>query len=322
MLRAFQEHEPRTDAYRPALKIRNSGHLGPTMDIQNAKSLSKTDLLKIGLKLTGETVISRGRNFIYLPRRYDSNPEYEQWKSSLEAISYEVSGLKMRAFLDSDPESPPERIWFLFGGNASLALDWLPVTSFAPPSADAFVLFDYPGYGECEGAPSRRLINSCIDQLIVEVMAKFSIDPAESGDRFLVKGHSLGCAVALETASRYGIKRGLLVSPFTSIREMAQQMFWKPLSYFAADPYDSVETLQKISELVTEAEFHIVHGTNDSIIPIRMAKDLHAAAPRITRFWEIEDADHNDILLLLSRELGTALTNGGAFSYGPEKQAE
>lgn len=289
------------------------------MDIQDAKILSKTDLLKIGLKVTGETVRTRGRNFIYLPRRYDSHPEYEKWKSSVEAISYDVSGLQMKAFLDCDPENPPERVWFLFGGNASVALDWLPVTSFAPPSSDAFVLFDYPGYGECQGLPSRKLINRCIDQLMTDLMLRFSIDPTEAGDRFLVKGHSLGCAIALETAARYGIQKGILVSPFTSIRAMAQEMFWKPLSYFAADPFDSVETLRKISGLDGEAEFHIVHGTNDSIIPIRMARDLHAAAPSITRFWEIEDADHNDILLLLSSELGTALTNGGTFSYATEK---
>ena len=58
-----------------------------------------------------------------------------------------------------------------------------------------------------------------------------------------------------------------------------------------------------------------LHGSLDDIIPVSMARELHEAFPGQTALWEIPDANHNDILLLLTKELGHALTNGGNFCY-------
>ena len=184
------------------------------------------------------------------PARYDLNPAYEEWKSSVEKFTYDVSGRKMEAFLDCPPDNHPDRVWLMFGGNASVALDWLPVTSFASQSSDAFVLFEYPGYGDSEGRPTRRLINRCVDEIIRILLERFQIEPENICDQFRVIGNSLGCAVALETAARFSIRRGIVISPFTSVREMGQMMFWKPLSYLAADPYDNTKSIERISETV------------------------------------------------------------------------
>lgn len=277
------------------------------MDPQDLHNLSKFDLFKYGAKIATETLVTRGRNFIYVPRRYDSNPEYEKWKLEVEPITYTVSGNTYKAWLDTDPVDPPERVWLLFGGNGSVAIDWLPVTTFAPPSADAFVLFDYPGYGDNPGKPSRKGIQRCIDELILQLLTRFDLDAQQISSRFRVMGHSLGAAIALETAVRYEIPRAVLIAPFTSVRDMAAHLFWKPLGLLAADPYDNGKSLQKMPQ---DSEITIIHGQNDAIIPIDMARQLHQAHPEITKLIEHPEAGHNDILLMLSDQLGEILTSG------------
>lgn len=282
------------------------------MEIQDLNNISKSKLSVIGIKMTAKTILSRGRNFIYAPRSYDSNPEYEKWKESLEPITYKVGQLSLKAWLDTDTAQPPERVWLMFGGNGSVALDWLPITSFAPPSRDAFVLFDYPGFGDNAGKPNRKLIKQCVDALITTILERLSIQPEEIETSFRVMGHSLGCAIALETASRYSITQGILVAPFTSIREIGSTLFWKPLTYLAADPYNNYTSL---TNLPPDSKFHIIHGTDDEIIPLQMGRTLHQASKGKTSFWQIPEADHNEILLKLSEQLGLALTNGGDFEF-------
>ncbi|MBA3963805.1 MAG: hypothetical protein H0X40_18155 [Chthoniobacterales bacterium] len=51
----------------------------------------------------------------------------------------------------------PARVWVLFCGNGSLALDWLPLARRDQNTGDAFLLIDYPGYGKISPAMGREL---------------------------------------------------------------------------------------------------------------------------------------------------------------------
>lgn len=285
------------------------------LNIDDISDLTKAQLFKLQAKILAETVWKRGRNFIYIARRYDSHPEYSKWMTEVEQVQYTSAGHKMVSWIDVDPEQQPERIWLLFGGNATVALDWLPVTSFAPASGDAFVMVEYPGYGKCEGKPSRRAIIKSVDRLIDHLCERFGIDDSKRSDVFRVMGSSLGSAIALQTAARHQIHKGVLIAPFTSIRDAGAMLFPKFLTYLAADPYDNLARLEDINEFKNaDTQFHIVHGEEDTQLPISMGRKLHDSYPEITTLWPIPDVGHNDIKLNQARNLGQALTNGGDFS--------
>jgi pimeloyl-ACP methyl ester carboxylesterase len=149
-------------------------------------------------------------------------------------------------------------IWVMTGGNAMLALDWLPfITKLrqALPSRfsrDAFVLIEYPGYGiNSNGNPSSITSNNNIPgrttmiphviQSIEEI--KNTLYSADGEKNVIVNlvAHSLGCAVGLEAAvaaqeilamnqpqnnnNNILFERMILVSPFTSIAAMAATLF-------------------------------------------------------------------------------------------------
>ncbi len=252
---------------------------------------------------------TRGRHLIYYPRRYDSHPDYAKWRQLVRPIEYRAAGAAMRAFLHVGPTASvlPERLWLLIGGNGSVALDWIPLLTQMGPSANGFILFDYPGFGDCGGAPSRRSIAESMDRLIDAAADSFSCDPGHLVARLGLLGHSLGAAVALETACRHRTERVLLLSPFTSIRDMARRITGAPLHLLATDPFDNRTALKKLLRLHPGAEVTIAHGNRDEVIPIDMARQLRSLDPQRVILREIPEANHNDIVSLLAEPLALVL---------------
>jgi len=269
------------------------------------------------VKLVGKSIVSRGRNLIYIPQRYDSKPEYRQAMQEVEAIHYTSGGDKMVSWMayDEANQKTPDRIWLLFSGNASLALNWLPVTELSTSSNDAYVMLEYPGYGKCEGKPSRQSIIDSTDQLIETICERFSIDVSEISSRFRVMGSSLGAAIALQTAARLEIHKGVVIAPFSSIRDTGALMFPKFLTYLTADPYDNMARLGEINQQKnSDTHIHIVHGEEDELLPLWMGQKLNDSFPDITTLWPIPGAGHSDVKFRQTQNLARALSNDGEFS--------
>jgi predicted esterase len=91
----------------------------------------------------------------------------------------------------------------------------------------------------------------------------------------LLLGQSIGCAVAIQMASR-GFGRGLfLLSPFWSVHEMASVLFkFPPLrSIVSRAPF---LIFDKLDSGLHVASLKIMHGSNDDVVP----RDLSRQAPR------------------------------------------
>lgn len=91
---------------------------------------------------------------IYFPRPYKVD-EARDWRdlSGGRILDYETSQGKQRAFLQGELKAP-RRLWIVCGGNGTVALDWSHWFKDRAPAGDAWLLVDYPGYGDCEGKPS------------------------------------------------------------------------------------------------------------------------------------------------------------------------
>ncbi|MEZ5324848.1 MAG: alpha/beta fold hydrolase [Verrucomicrobiales bacterium] len=269
------------------------------------------DLILLPFRL----LISGGGALIYFPRRYSDIPEYSRWMEAVERIDYRSRHRNQTAYIDVEPGAVPERIWLLFGGNGALALDWLPVISFAPETADGFVLMDYPGYGFSEGCPSPSSIRDSIDDLVRTLISRFDLSEAEFCSRLGVVGHSLGAAIAMDTAARYGAKRVILVSPFTTMKSLAAMIVGSLPSRLLRHHYDNIASIAKWrADRGDDAHVFIFHGLEDELIPLSMAEELADRFPDCVTLQVVEGGDHNGILLkirdtLLSMIVSPTLTS-------------
>jgi len=185
--------------------------------------------------------------------------------------------------LHSGKHGPPVVLFFHGNaGNISHRIQKLRI--FRGMRASVFI-FDYRGYGKSRGKPSER--GTYLDGLAaVDYLERVKKIPRENIVYF---GHSLGCAVAVETALRKPPGGLILSSPFTSTAAMGKIVFpFLPVDWLVTYRYDN---LRKIGGLA--APLLVMHSEADDIIPYSMGEELFAAAPEPKTFVKTL-GDHNE----------------------------
>ncbi|MGB6650249.1 MAG: alpha/beta hydrolase [Bacteroidota bacterium] len=246
-------------------------------------------------------------SLIYRARSYAAT----DLPAGVEEIRYHTTDGEQVAFLvpPRDPApGPPERLWVAFGGNASLALDWMDFVSRYPDQRAAFLLVDYPGFGKCEGKASPRSIRESSEKLLEQYHARLTSRGAEGLPPLHLLGHSLGAAAALQIAARRDVSRLVLLAPFTTLRAMARKAVGDPLSRLLRHDYDNVARLKEIVASPSPPLVVIIHGRRDEVIPVEMGRRLATEFPSLIRYVELAGADHNSLLLLNEAEVTRAMT--------------
>ena len=148
-------------------------------------------------------------------------------------------------------------------------------------------IFDYRGYGQSEGQPSEQGTYLDGDAALEYVASRGDVD----GQRLVLFGRSLGCAIATEMATRHDVQSLILESPFTSIQAMARRVypFLPGIGLLAKTRYDTLSKIKDIS-----APVMVLHGDRDETAPFDMGQEVFDAAHTPKRFHAIEGASHND----------------------------
>jgi len=215
------------------------------------KESSKAVIKLAGIAVLGAAALIGGiaslqSYMIYMPRQYSD--DYVRWlkRFSFATLQYTLTeGHQSSLFVKSRWDGP-RQLYLVCGGNAALGADWLPfVTQFANEHNDRavdFLLVDYPGYGGNAGSPCPdsvlRAMKAAVNALALQHHG--SAELFSSGHNRAVYsemnllGHSLGAAAILRFASAQAgtvpLRRIILVSPFTSIADMARSII--PLAHW------------------------------------------------------------------------------------------
>lgn len=245
---------------------------------------------------------------IYHPKAYQVESETMLRAASGVRIHFQTSqGAQTAYYIPPRTPAPglPPTLWLGVAGNASLALDWLWFTA-GWDARFAYLLVDYPGYGECAGKPTPERIRESGTAAVAALAQHLQTTQAELQPRLAVLGHSLGCAAALMAADDLDIRRGVLLSPFTTMTDMGRIVLGWPLCYLNRHRFDNRKTLGRVAAR-TGAQFEIFHGTEDEVIPLRMGRELAAAHPQTVKFHAVPGGHHNDLLALIAPEIGQAM---------------
>jgi fermentation-respiration switch protein FrsA (DUF1100 family) len=153
--------------------------------------------------------------------------------------------------------------------------------------------YDYHGYGTTPGTPTEanayRDEEAAYDYLIKQrgVVA----------NRIVAMGHSLGCAMAIDLASRRPLGGIIVESAFVSADRIVTGI---PLL-----PFDKFQNLAKISHV--RCPVLVMHGKQDRVVPFWHGERLFAAANEPKRSVWIEGAGHNDLFEVAGPRYAQAL---------------
>jgi len=183
--------------------------------------------------------------------------------------------------------APPRGHVLLCHGNAGNIGDRVAHATVLTAVGFDVLLFDYRGYGASSGRPGEQGTYRDARAARRWLVNRAGVDPA----RVLYLGESLGAAVALELALAHPPAALVLLSAFTSVRDMAR------LHYRAMPPAmvpDAYPSLRRIAAL--RAPLLVVHGEDDMIVPVEHAHALFGAAPEPKRLRIVRGVGHNDIV--------------------------
>lgn len=194
--------------------------------------------------------------------------------------------------------SPRATLLFFHGnaGNLTHRLDAL--ETLGGIGVDAFLL-GYRGYGRSTGRPSERGLYVDAETAHRHLTGKAGV-PA---DRLVLLGESLGCAVAIDLATKRPCAGLVLQSPFASVREMATQVLpFPPIRWIVPRKFDN---LGKIGSIAAPKLF--LASRRDEIVPWRQTRALFEAAKGEKTWVEFDDAGHNELFLLHRGEWAEAI---------------
>ena len=251
------------------------------------------------------------RRLIYFPRHYPAGLVARLAAAGLAPVRFETSHGTQWAYYVPPRALPgnvlPDSIWVVFGGNGSLALDWLGVLPPDPARRAGLLFVEYPGYGECDGTPSRPAIRESLPKALPALAAALHVEPAQLASRLSVGGHSLGAAVALEFAQLYPVRDIVLIAPFTALKDMARRSVGWPLCEVLRDRYDNRTALTKLAARTPRPTLRIFHGAGDALIPAKMGRELAEMHPGWAVLREFPDAGHELVVTQAADEWNALL---------------
>jgi fermentation-respiration switch protein FrsA (DUF1100 family) len=132
------------------------------------------------------------------------------------------------------------------------------------------LIFDYRGYGKSEGAPTEAGI-----LMDGRAARAWLANRAGIGERDIVLfGESLGGGVMVDLAAEDGARGLVLQSTFTSACDAGACAFpWLPVRWLMRTRLDSLSKIGRYQGPLLQ-----IHGDADSIVPMSLGEQLHAAA--------------------------------------------
>lgn len=258
----------------------------------------------IGFSLSmGSYLFIKQKKMIYYPQRYNSENEIPK---EIVKIKYKISNGNQTVFYlppKDNPDVPPKSLWILFNGNGSLAIDWLEYLGDFRMENIGFLLIEYPGYGFCEGSPSKKSITESSSKAFSALAEHFKVSTNKLDVDINIIGFSLGTATSLQFAVEHNIRKIILVAPFTSMLDMTKISVGPIFSHLLTERYDSRQRLKEIIALKNPPEIYIFHGDSDTVVPFRMGKELAELNKNLIKFFEIKGSDHVNIFDFIKNKI-------------------
>ncbi|MGF1546097.1 MAG: alpha/beta hydrolase [Thiotrichales bacterium] len=221
-------------------------------------------------------------SFLFFPTRLAPDHRFEF--AGVDEVVIPVEGAELSALHLKNAE-PRGLVFFLHGNGGSLENWFTGVDFYRRIEWDLFML-DYRGYGKSSGTIEREA------QLHADVRAAWDhVAPQYSARPIVIYGRSLGTGLATRLALEVDAAQLVLVSPYTSLRELARFYFpWIPTAVLRY-PMPTDAWLPAV-----KTPIWIVHGDDDEVIPFAHAETLVGLNPA-AELLRLPGVRHNDVHL-------------------------
>jgi len=225
------------------------------------------------------------RKLIYFPSSYAPQP-LDVGVGDMRIVELQTNdGITLRAWYKPAATTNKPTIVYFHGNAGNIGHRAMHVKPFLQKGYGV-LLVTYRGYSQNPSYPSEEGL-----YLDAQSALNFLQKQKVNFSCIALYGESIGCAVAIEMATKYPVGALILLSPFTSLVALGKYHYpFLPISMLLKDRYNSLE---KASYVHTPTL--IIHGKYDNIVPVQFGQKLYEALDEPKEIQLISDRGHNDL---------------------------
>jgi fermentation-respiration switch protein FrsA (DUF1100 family) len=183
------------------------------------------------------------------------------------------------------PPEPGRALLLYFHGNGGSLLNRRDRVRMLTQDGRGILIVSYRGYSGSTGTPSESGLREDARA------ARDWLSTYEPG-RIVLYGESLGTGVAVRLATERQVGGVILDAPYTSTADIAKGLFWYlPVALLMRDQFRSIDRIGDI-----KVPLLVMHGEEDSVIPIALSELLFKAANEPKRYLRLPGTDHVSVL--------------------------
>jgi len=221
--------------------------------------------------------------FIFLPAILSPNYKFSQFENAREVYLTREKGLRLHALYFTAKN--PKGIILYFHGNKGALDAWGPAAADLSALGYDVLMPDYRGYGKSEGAPRKGILHK-------DAMAFYELLLKDhAAEDIVIYGRSLGTGIACRLATKVKAKLLILETPYLSLLAMAKLT----LPFFPASWIMNYQMRSDITIKRVQCPVHIIHGTDDELIPYEQAVKLTKIYGDMSALTTIEGGRHSDL---------------------------
>jgi len=221
---------------------------------------------------------------LFKPEKLDKDFQYFYENQEVEEYNIETRDGALINGLHFKVKQPKGVVLYLKGNSKSMRGWGKFAVDFTRHDYDVFMI-DYRGFGKSTGRRTQKAIKNDL-QLIYNKM-KEKVD-----EKYIILyGRSLGSGFATKLASTNQPRMLILDAPYYSLSKVtARYAPFMPMSIILKYPIPTYKWLKYV-----ECPIHIIHGTNDKLIPFKSSVKLSKVKPKLTRLHYVIGGGHKNL---------------------------
>jgi len=222
---------------------------------------------------------------LFKPEKLDKDFEFAYKNQQIEEYNLETRDGAVINCLRFIPKGESKGVVLYLKGNSKSIKGWGKfAVDFTRHDYNVFMV-DYRGFGKSTGRRSQKAIKRDLQV----VYNRIKEQTKES--RMIIYGRSLGSGFATKLASTNHPKMLILDAPYYSLTKVARRYApFMPFSILMKYPLPTYKWLKYV-----QCPIHIIHGTNDKLIPFKTSIKLSKVNPKLTKLHSVIGGGHKDL---------------------------
>ncbi|MEO9514036.1 MAG: alpha/beta fold hydrolase [Flavobacteriaceae bacterium] len=222
--------------------------------------------------------------FLFKPEKLSKDFQFHYDNQEIEEYNIEtrdgatINGLRFKA-------ENPKGIVFYLKGNSKSIKGWGKFSVDFTRHGYDVIMVDYRGFGKSTGRRTQKAVKRDMQVVYNKLKEKVS-------EKYIILyGRSMGSGFATKLASMNNPRMLILDAPYYSLSKVAKKYIpFMPLSLLIKFPMPTHKWLKYVN-----CPIHIIHGTDDKLIPYKTSVKLSKIKPDLTQLYTVIGGGHKNL---------------------------